>query len=65
MRFWPFTRRIQEQGEDLDAALRQADRDIADAQAQRHRSDDVVGRLVETWARNHIAEAVIQSLRRN
>lgn len=58
MRLWPFHRRHQEQGEDLDDALRQADRAIEDAQAQRQWADDLSGRLADTRGRNHFAQAV-------
>jgi|GraSoiStandDraft_44_1057316.scaffolds.fasta_scaffold421331_3 hypothetical protein len=64
MRFWPFSKkRRQEQGEDLDDALRQADRAIADAQQLRCRAGDVADRWADTWARNHIAQAVANIMR--
>lgn len=63
MRLWPFSRRRREQGEDLDDALRQADRALEDARQLRCRADDVTGRLADTWARNHIAQAVADIMR--
>ena len=56
MRWWPIERR-REQGEDLDDAHRQADRALQDARQLRRRADDVAGRMADTWARNHIAQA--------
>lgn len=58
MRFWPFKKRHQGQGEDLDDAIRQAERALHDARQLNCRADDVTGRLADTWSRNHIAQAV-------
>lgn len=63
MRLWPFNRRRREQGEDLDDALRQADRAIADARAQREWAGDLSCRLADTWARNHFAQKVAEAWR--
>lgn len=66
MRFWPFRKdkqRRREQWEDLDDALRQADRALEDAKQLRCRADDVAGRLSDTWTRNHIAQAVATFMR--
>lgn len=63
MRWWPFRKRRQEQGEDLDDAHRQVERALRDAQQLNCRADDVIGRLSDTWARNHIAQAVADTIR--
>ena len=63
MRWWPLSRRRREQGEDLDDALRQAERALEDARQLHRRADDVTGRLADTWARNHIAQAVANIMR--
>lgn len=63
MRFWPFNKRRQEQGEDLDDALRLADRALEDAKQLRCRADNVAERLADSWARNHIAQAVANIMR--
>lgn len=63
MKWWPFSKRRQEQGEDLDDAIRQAERALRDAHALNCRADNVTGRLADTWARNHIAQAVADTIR--
>lgn len=60
---WPFRKRRQSQGEDLDDAHRQADRALTDAQQLNCRADTVMGRLSATWERNHIAQAVADTIR--
>lgn len=63
MKWWPFSRRRQEQGEDLDDAIRLAERTLRDAKQLHCRADDVTGRLADTWSRNHIAQAVADTIR--
>lgn len=62
MRLWPF-RRHQGQGEDLDDALRQADRTLEDSRAQRAWAEDLSGRLADTRGRNHFAQSVADRFR--
>ena len=65
MRFWPKRRpRPPEPSHEAIEALRQARRELQDAEALDSAAEIVERRLQETKDRNHFAEAVIRSMRR-
>ena len=65
MRFWPKRRKPQPQPSlEAKEALRQARRELVDAEALDSAAEIVERRLQETKDRNHFAEAVIRSMRR-
>lgn len=64
MRLWPFRRRNTTSPDVvLDDAHKEMNRAIRDAEQLRCRAEDVTDSLKETWRRNHIAEAVIRTIR--
>lgn len=67
MNLWPFRRRCTDpprpSEEELDHALRQAERALTDARELRCRADSVADRLSRTRERNHFAAAVARAIR--
>lgn len=66
MRFWPHAHRKQhpEPSPEAQQALWQARRSLLDAECLDQAAADVARRLRATQARNHFAEAIVRSIRR-
>lgn len=62
MRFWPWHQQPPSH-EDLDEALRLADRALRDAQDLRCRAEYVGEQVRQTGERNHFAVAVMRAIR--